>query len=105
MRLLSRLEDERKCGAIWYEISRFGLPYPPFDYRSGMRVRNVDRKTAEALGIISADETVEPMQAPALEREVPLRNLSPDALAGIMGTLGDAVQIAGEVIKLVRAIA
>ena len=38
---------------IWIQISRFDLPYPPFDFGSGMWVRDIDRLQAEELGLLS----------------------------------------------------
>ncbi len=49
-----------KDDPIWSEISAFGLPYPPFDFGSGMWVRDIDRTEAESLGLINADQRVEP---------------------------------------------
>jgi hypothetical protein len=40
---------------IWMEISRFGVPYPPFDYGSGMGVEDVDYDTCIQLGVITED--------------------------------------------------
>lgn len=40
---------------IWTAISRFGVPYPPFDYGSGMGVADVDRDTCLSLGVIKED--------------------------------------------------
>ena len=37
---------------IWIHISRFDLPYPPFDFGSGMWVRDIDRLQAEELGLL-----------------------------------------------------
>ena len=37
---------------VWARVSRFGLPYPPFDYGSGMGVRPVPRREAVRLGVI-----------------------------------------------------
>lgn len=45
---------------IWSAISRFGVPYPPFDYGSHMRVRDVDRDRAVSLGLIDADTQIQP---------------------------------------------
>lgn len=45
---------------IWEAISAFGLPYPPFDFNSGLDVRPVDRQEAQDLGLISPDETPAP---------------------------------------------
>jgi len=60
-----------KNDPIWTEISAFGNPYPPFDFQSGMRVRDVSRPDAIAAGVLAPDETVEPAQAsfedPSLE--------------------------------------
>lgn len=44
-----------KNDAIWEDISEFGLPYAPFDYNSGMDVRDVDHDEAVELGIIDDD--------------------------------------------------
>jgi hypothetical protein len=45
-----------KSSPVWEAISAFGVPWPPFDYGSGMWVRDVDRDEAEALGLISPQE-------------------------------------------------
>lgn len=42
-----------KGDPIWTTISAFGNPYPPFDYNSGMGLRDLSRKEAVALGIIA----------------------------------------------------
>jgi len=42
-----------KTSPIWTKLSRFGNPHPPFDFNSGMGVEEVDRDTAESLGLIS----------------------------------------------------
>ncbi len=41
-----------KDDPIWTDISRFGQPYPPFDYNSGMWIRPVSRQDAVAAGLI-----------------------------------------------------
>lgn len=45
--------------AIWRALSRWGDPYPPFDYNSGMDVVPVDYETAVALGLLAAGEVPE----------------------------------------------
>jgi hypothetical protein len=54
-RMMARKNDD-----IWTRISRFGTPYPPFDFNSGMGVRDVDHDTALSLGVIDADTVIEP---------------------------------------------
>lgn len=41
---------------IWTAISRFGLPYPPYDFGSGMWVRDVSLRQAQDLGLIHPGE-------------------------------------------------
>jgi len=43
-----------KNDPIWVNISRFDLPYPPFDFNSGMGVEDISRDEAEQLGIIQS---------------------------------------------------
>lgn len=50
-----------KTDPIWVAISRFGRPYPPFDYNSGMGLEEIDREEAEALGLIQPGERIEPV--------------------------------------------
>lgn len=49
-----------KDDPIWEEISAFGLPYAPFDYNSGMDLRDIDRDEAEALGLLDSGDNVQP---------------------------------------------
>jgi hypothetical protein len=49
-----------KNSATWSKISRFGTPYPPFDFNSGMSVRDVDRNTAMHAGLIDLTTQVKP---------------------------------------------
>ena len=44
-----------KDDPVWTKLSTFGTPYPPFDWGSGMGVRDIDRKTAIALGLINEE--------------------------------------------------
>ncbi len=47
-----------KNDPIWMAISAFQNPYPPFDYNSGMGIRNVARSEAIRLGVMTAQQTV-----------------------------------------------
>lgn len=44
-----------KGDPIWVAISRFGTPYPPFDFNSGMGVEDVSFEEAVSLGVIDDD--------------------------------------------------
>ena len=50
-----------KTDPIWTFISRFGLPWPPFDFNSGMGVEQISRREAIRLGVIEKGERFEPM--------------------------------------------
>ena len=41
---------------IWPALSRFGNPYPPFDYGSHMRVRSVSPQESQAAGLLASEE-------------------------------------------------
>jgi hypothetical protein len=41
-----------KTDPIWTKISRFGTPWPPFDFGSGMGLNDISRDEAEQLGLI-----------------------------------------------------
>lgn len=45
-----------KTDPIWTAISRFGRPWPPFDFGSGMGLRDVARSEAIRLGVVAADD-------------------------------------------------
>ena len=49
-----------KNSPVWTRLSRFGLPYPPFDFNSGMDVQDIDRTEAVALGLIDRDTELFP---------------------------------------------
>lgn len=46
-----------KGDPVWTAISRFGVPYPPFDFNSGMGVRDVSFDDAVALEVIKPGYT------------------------------------------------
>lgn len=58
---------------IWTTISRFGSPYPPFDYGSHMDVRDVSATTAEKLGFTPAQTGAATEEEPAAAAEEPAR--------------------------------
>jgi hypothetical protein len=45
-----------KTSPIWAALSRFGRPWPPFDYNSGMGLEDVDRSEAEDLGLLAKNQ-------------------------------------------------
>lgn len=63
-RLIARKDDP-----IWFRISRFGNPYPPFDFNSGVDVRDVGYREAVELGVIERGDQVTPQSLPFPQRK------------------------------------
>lgn len=45
-----------KTSPIWAKLSRFGNPFPPFDFNSGMGLEDVGKREAIALGLATREE-------------------------------------------------
>ncbi len=85
---------------IWTEISRWGTPWPPFDYNSGMWVRDVSRSETEQLGLLEPGELFDPVVEKFNEKlKASTRGLSPELLASLKKSFGDQVVITGDAIK------
>ena len=55
---------------VWLAISAFEYPFSPFDVRSSMSTRNLDRKTSLSLGLIVSDTRVPAVATPPLRPEL-----------------------------------
>lgn len=91
-----------KDDPVWTRISRFGNPYPPFDFNSGMWTRPVTRQEARELGLVDADRAVKAQSIPfASGLQSTIAGLAPalrEALAaGIEGAKieGDTLTVGG----------
>ena len=99
-----------KNDPIWTEISAFGNPYPPFDYNSGMRVRDVGRAKAIRLGVLAPDQTVQPVSNPAAAPQaMSLANVPAELITALQQAFGGRASVSGDRLTLapapVRAIA
>jgi hypothetical protein len=85
-----------KNDPIWAAISTFGNPYPPFDYGSGMRTRDVPRARAIALRVLDPESPPEPAPDPVDQPiDLPLDNIAPllaDALQAAFGPLAKLIK-------------
>lgn len=54
----------RKDSPIWEALSRFGTPYPPFDFNSGMWTKDVSRDEAVNFGILGEWDRVQAQSRP-----------------------------------------
>ena len=92
-----------KTSPVWTAISRFGHPYPPFDFGSGMGVENVSMDECVKMGFIKPDDP--PQKVPevhfndGLAESIPdLRN---DSLCGqiLHRDFGDQIVIENSKVK------
>lgn len=94
-----------KTSPIWVEISRFGYPYPPFDFNSGMWVRPVSDDDCEALGLLVDEEWLDKQLAAAEEglnegTEADCSDMSAEVLAELDRALGSVGEIVDGVARM-----
>jgi hypothetical protein len=85
-----------KNDPIWTSISRFGLPYPPFDFNSGMGLEDVDRAEAEQLGVLKPGAPPPSPEERPFNRQVEstvAAGLSPALLKEVLKAFGNAVKM------------
>lgn len=81
-----------KSDPIWAAISAFGTPYPPFDYNSGMWVRDIDRGEAIALGLLEPGEAAQPaVESFNASLESSVKNLAPELVESLKQSFGNKV--------------
>lgn len=87
----------RKDSPLWSALSRFGTPWPPFDFGSGMGLEDIDREEALELGLISPGE-----QPQSSEQEfndglqASVKGLSPELIDKLKEQFGKQIRIEGE---------
>jgi hypothetical protein len=90
-----------KTSEIWVRINRFGVPWKPFDWGSGMGTRNVRRKECIALGILKEGEVQKPLDTPFNQgAEASLKGIPPERRRAIEDDFRGDVEIEGDVIRL-----
>lgn len=78
-----------KNDPIWRAISAFGNPYPPFDFMSGMRVRDVSRRRAEELGVIAPGHKIKPSMDPLNQPvSMAMQDTRPDIADALQSAFG-----------------
>lgn len=92
-----------KNDPVWTRISRFGTPWPPFDWGSGMGLRGIDRDEAETLGVLGPDDEVLPLAAPFNSRHrMSVAGMPESGRESLRSTFGDAIRFDGDDIILQR---
>jgi hypothetical protein len=89
-----------KNDPVWAALSRFGTPYPPFDFGSGMGLRDVSRRDAEKLGLIKPGERPKPAEQDFNAKlEASVAELSPEYRRQLQSTFGDQIAIEGDTVQ------
>lgn len=73
-----------KTSPIWKAISRFGNPFPPFDFNSGMGLRDVSKTECIELGLLKPSEEPPTPKTPGfndnLSSSIPMKDSDPEAI-------------------------
>lgn len=92
-----------KTDPVWSAISRFGVPWPPFDFGSHMGVRDILRPEAEALGLLlPSSQVTPPASFPdyAAVQRARVDNIPEPMLAWLRSAYGDRLDISGSTATL-----
>ena len=89
-----------KDDPVWLKLNAFGVPWPPFDWGSGMGVQDLSREEAEEIGLLTPSDP--PPAAPAkvpgfnakLEADVPFEAAAPE-WTWLKAQFGDQIEEAG----------
>lgn len=91
-----------KTSPIWAALSRFGNPFPPFDFNSGMGVRDVKKSVCREIGLLGPNEQPKIPQPPDfngnLAEKVPFNGNSKE-FKRLQDTFGDQITHDGGEIK------
>jgi hypothetical protein len=83
-----------KTDPVWKKLSRFGNPWPPFDFGSGMGVRDISRREAVKLGLLKEGERVKPIERDFNDNlQASVKDLSPKMQSALRRSFGDQVDI------------
>jgi hypothetical protein len=89
-----------KTSPIWETLSRFGTPWPPFDWGSGMGLEDVSFDDAVKLGLIAEGDTLEPLEDGFNNNlKTSVAGMAEDILAQLEAAFGDnAAVIDGDLV-------
>jgi hypothetical protein len=89
-----------KDSPIWTALSRFGTPWPPFDFNSGMWVEDVERQEAEDLGLLKPFEQVKPAEKEFTDNlQNDLAGVSSENRQNLESLFGPQINIDGDTVE------
>ncbi len=81
-------------------FNRFGDPYPPFDYNSGMRTKPVSRAEAIELGVIEESFSAKPLELTLKPGGFGLEGLSKSIQDAIVKSMGGQARVVDGVLEM-----
>lgn len=92
-----------KNDPIWIRINRFGVPWAPFDFNSGMGLRDITRESAVSLGLLDPTQQIDPITADFNDYlEASVRDLSPTFRDALKAIFGKQIDVEGSTVKWVE---
>jgi hypothetical protein len=89
-----------KSDPVWAKLSRFGTPWPPFDFGSGMGLRDVNRDDAEKLGLLKRGDKPKPAEIDFNKGlQATIADLSPAYRDLLKKTFGGQITVEGDAVK------
>ncbi len=89
-----------KSDRIWARISRFGSPFPPFDFNSGMGVEDVSRDEAEEFGLIKPGQTPKRADAGFNDSlQASVQGLAKPVVDALLRSFGDQAALSSGVLQ------
>lgn len=88
-----------KTSGLWAKLSRFDVPWPPFDFQSGMGLEDVDRDTAVELGLMGPADKLQPAEADFNEQlQASVAGLDGELTKFLKESFGDQVKVEGDTV-------
>ena len=85
-----------KNDPVWTHpsVNRFGEPWTPFDFNSGMRLRNVTASKARELGVLKGKDSPAPRRDPLRQvQSSSTLGMSPEVVRAWAGSFGDRARV------------
>ncbi|NCC53397.1 MAG: hypothetical protein EOM20_19595 [Spartobacteria bacterium] len=93
-----------KTSPIWTTLSRFGRPYPPFDFQSGMWIKPVNRTTAIKAGLIDEKTELKPQKRTLnQDLQASTKTMPPELVQRLSNSLEGRLQIIDNALHIIPA--